>query len=46
MFGLKLCLHEGIPEINSGFRIKRSEGIMWRVIKMCSRVFEFWMDVM
>lgn len=46
MFGLKLCLHEGIPEINSGFRIRRREGMMCSVIRMCSRVFEFWIDVM
>lgn len=26
--------------------ISRSKGIICRVIRRCSRVFEFWMDVM
>lgn len=46
MFGLKLYLHEGSPEMISGLRIKSSMGIVWRAIRRCSRVFEFWMDVM
>lgn len=46
MFGLKLYLHEGIPEISCGFRIKSSMGMRWRVISRCSRVLEFWRDVM
>lgn len=46
MFWLKLYLHEGMPEISSGFRIKSIIGIMWRAMRRCSRVEEFWMDVM
>lgn len=46
MFGLKLYLHRGIPEIISGLRIKRSRGVIWRVIKRCSRVLEFCSEVM
>lgn len=29
-----------------GFRMRSSIGMMWRVIRRCSRVFEFWMEVM
>lgn len=36
----------GMPEISSGLRIRRAIGIMCRVIRRCSRVDEFWMDVM
>ena len=46
MFGLKLYLHKGVPEISSGFRMRSSRGRMCRVIRRCSRVFELWMDVM
>ena len=46
MFELKLCLHMGIPEINWGLRMRRAMGIMWRAMRRCSRVEEFWMDVM
>lgn len=46
MFGFKLYLHRGVPEISSGFRIRRRRGEMWSVISRCSRVFEFWRDVM
>lgn len=42
----KLCLHKGAPEISSGLRIKRNMGMMWSVMSRCSRVVEFWMDVM
>lgn len=45
MFWLKLYLHMGTPEINSGFRINRSIGIMCSAIRRCSRVEEFWIDV-
>lgn len=41
----KLCLHKGTPEISSGLRIRRNMGIMWSAISRCSRVVEFWMDV-
>ena len=46
MFWLKLYLHTGIPEMSSGLRMRRSIGIMWRAMRRCSRVDEFWMDVM
>lgn len=46
MFELKLYLHEGIPAMSSGFEIRSSMGMMWRAIRRCSRVFEFWMVVM
>ena len=46
MFGLKLYLHKGIPEIISVLRIRRSRGIMRRVIRRCARVFEFCSEVM
>lgn len=46
MFGLKLYLHRGIPEISSGFRMRRNIGMMWRAISRCSRVVEFWIEVM
>lgn len=46
MFGLKLYLHERAPEMSSGFRIRSSIGMMWRTIRRCSRVVEFWIDVM
>lgn len=41
MFELKLYLHERIPEISCGFRIRSRRGVMWRVISKCSRVLEF-----
>lgn len=46
MFGLKLYLHESAPEMSSGFRMRSSMGMVWRAIRRCSRVFEFWIDVM
>lgn len=46
MFELKLYLHIGTPEMRSGFRISRIIGIMCRAMRRCSRVEEFWMDVM
>lgn len=41
MFGLKLYLHKGSPEMISGLRIKSNMGMVWRVIRRCSRVVEF-----
>lgn len=46
MFWLKLYLHIGMPEINSGLRIRSIMGIIWRAMRRCSRVEEFWIDVM
>lgn len=46
MFWLKLYLHIGMPEISSGLRISRSIGIIWRAMRRCSRVEEFWIEVM
>lgn len=34
-----------ILAMSSGFRIRRSRGVMCRVIRVCSRVDEFWIDV-
>lgn len=31
--------------MSSGFRMRSSRGVMWRIISRCSRVFEFWMEV-
>lgn len=36
----------GTPEISSGFRISRIMGIICRAMRRCSRVEEFWIDVM
>lgn len=46
MFWLKLYLHMGVPEISSGLRMSRNIGIMCRAMRRCSRVEEFWIDVM
>lgn len=46
MFWLKLYLHMGMPEISSGLKIRRIMGIMCRAMRRCSRVEEFWIDVM
>ncbi|OBR43056.1 hypothetical protein A9196_05655 [Aeromonas dhakensis] len=46
MFCFKLYLHVGKPEISSGLKIKRTMGIMCRAMRRCSRVEEFWIDVM
>lgn len=46
MFWLKLYLHIGMPEISSGLRMRSSIGIMWRAMRRCSRVVEFWIEVM
>lgn len=46
MFWLKLYLHIGSPEMSSGLRISRAMGIMCRAMRRCSRVEEFWIDVM
>lgn len=46
MFGLKLYLHMGVPEMSSGFRMRRIMGIICKAISKCSRVVEFWIDVM
>lgn len=46
MFGLKLYLHVGMPAIRSGLRMRRIMGIMCRAIRRCSRVEEFWIEVM
>lgn len=46
MFGLKLCLHMGMPEMRLGLRIRSPMGIMCRAIRRCSRVEEFCSDVM
>lgn len=36
----------GTPEISSGLKISRIIGIMCRAIRRCSRVEEFWIEVM
>ena len=46
MFWLKLYLHMGVPEMSSGLRMRRIIGIRWRAMSRCSRVDEFWIDVM
>lgn len=46
MSWLNYTCYEGTPEMRFGFRMRSSMGMMWRVIRRCSRVFEFWMDVM
>lgn len=46
MFWLKLYLHIGTPEMSSGFRINSPMGIVCRAMRRCSRVEEFWIDVM
>ena len=46
MFWLKLYLHIGMPEMSSGLKMRRIIGIVCRAISRCSRVVEFWMDVM
>lgn len=46
MFWLKLYLHIGSPEMSSGLKISRIMGIMCRDMSRCSRVEEFWIDVM
>lgn len=43
---VKLCLHRGAPEISSGLRMSVSMGMMWRVMRRCSRVFELGVVVM
>lgn len=46
MFGLKLYLHIGIPEMSSGLKMSRIMGIICSAIRRCSRVEEFCMEVM
>lgn len=46
MFGLKLYLHMGMPAMRLGLRMRRIMGIMCRAIRRCSRVEEFWIEVM
>lgn len=46
MFCLKLYLHMGAPEISSGLKMRRTIGIMCRAMSKCSRVEEFWIEVM
>lgn len=46
MFWLKLYLHMGAPEMSSGLRMRSIMGIMCRAMRRCSRVEEFWIDVM
>lgn len=40
------ALSSGVPEISSGLRMSVSMGMMWRVMRRCSRVFELGVVVM